>query len=79
MYQPRNTFDAGQSSSLPLNTAVLTFERTLDIVRRQWPLIASVVGVCLAVVVAYALTVTLLSGLMIAVYVFMLRRREAAA
>ncbi|MBR1177895.1 polysaccharide biosynthesis tyrosine autokinase [Bradyrhizobium sp. KB893862 SZCCT0404] len=58
MYQPRNTFDAGQSSSLPLNTAVLTFERTLDIVRRQWPLIASVVGVCLAVVVAYALTAT---------------------
>jgi succinoglycan biosynthesis transport protein ExoP len=58
MYQPRNNFEPGQPVTFPLNTAVLTFERVVDIVRRQWPLIATVVGCCLALVVAYSLTAT---------------------
>ncbi|QOZ47324.1 chain-length determining protein [Bradyrhizobium sp. CCBAU 53340] len=58
MYQPRNNFEPGQPLTLQFNTAVLTFERAVDIVRRQWPLIATVVGCCLALVVAYSLTAT---------------------
>ncbi|MDN4988154.1 AAA family ATPase [Bradyrhizobium arachidis] len=58
MYQPRSNFEPGQPLTFPFNTAVLTFERAVDIVRRQWPLIATVVGCCLALVVAYSLTAT---------------------
>ncbi|MGY8708861.1 AAA family ATPase [Bradyrhizobium sp. 18BD] len=58
MYQPRSNFEPGQPVTFPFNTAVLTFERAVDIVRRQWPLIATVVGCCLALVLAYALTAT---------------------
>src|SRR5436309_6981886 len=58
MYQPRSNFEPGQPVTFPFNTAVLTFERAVDIVRRQWPLIATVVGCFLALVLAYGLTAT---------------------
>ena len=56
MYQPRNTFEPSHGLGAPVNEAFLTFERILDIVRRQWPLISYVVIGSLALVLAYVLT-----------------------
>jgi polysaccharide biosynthesis transport protein len=55
MYQPRNVIEQGQGFRTPLNEAFLTFERLLDIIRRQWPLISYAVIGSVALVVLYVL------------------------
>jgi succinoglycan biosynthesis transport protein ExoP len=56
MYQPRTAFEPSSGFRAPLNEAFLTFERLLDIVRRQWPLITYTVIGAVAVVILYLLT-----------------------
>jgi succinoglycan biosynthesis transport protein ExoP len=56
MYQPRTAFEPSPGFRVPLNEAFLTFERLLDIVRRQWPLITYTVIGALALVLLYLLT-----------------------
>ena len=58
MYQPRTAFEPSPGFRAPLNEAFLTFERLLDIVRRQWPLITYTVIGALTVVILYLLTAT---------------------
>src|ERR1700722_19982889 len=56
MYQPRDRFQTQPSYSIALGTTMLSVERVVDILRRQWPLIASVVGGTLLLVIIYLLT-----------------------
>src|SRR6478735_8274091 len=56
MYQPRTAFEPSPNYRAPLNEAFLTFERLLDIVRRQWPLITYTVIGAVALVILYLLT-----------------------
>src|SRR5882757_777479 len=58
MYQPRNAFEPSHGNGLraPLDQAFLTFERVLDIVRRQWPLITYFVIGSVALIILYVLT-----------------------
>jgi len=56
MYQPRTAFEPSSGFRAPLNEAFLTFERLLDIVRRQWPLITYTIIGAVAVVILYLLT-----------------------
>lgn len=58
MYQPREQFQLHERSALDLAGATLNVERILGILRRQWPLIAAVVGGAFALVVVYLLTAT---------------------
>lgn len=55
MYQPRTAFEPSSGFRAPLNEAFLTFERLLDIVRRQWPLITYTVIGAVVVVILYLL------------------------
>ncbi|MBR0777392.1 AAA family ATPase [Bradyrhizobium diazoefficiens] len=56
MYQPRTAFEPSPGLRAPLNEAFLTFERLLDIVRRQWPLITYTVIGAVVLVILYLLT-----------------------
>ena len=56
MYQPRTAFEPSHGFRAPLNEAFLTFERLLDIVRRQWPLITYTVVSAVTLVILYLLT-----------------------
>jgi succinoglycan biosynthesis transport protein ExoP len=56
MYQPRNQFE-GPKFGIDLGTT-LTVERVVDIVRRQWPLIAAILAGTLALIIIYLLTAT---------------------
>src|SRR2546423_4610 len=58
MYQPREQFQLHEKSALELAGATLNVERVLGILRRQWPLIAAIVGGALALVIVYLLTAT---------------------
>jgi succinoglycan biosynthesis transport protein ExoP len=58
MYQPREQFQLHERSALELAGATLSVERVLGILRRQWPLIAAIVGGALALVIVYLLTAT---------------------
>jgi polysaccharide biosynthesis transport protein len=58
MYQPRDQFHALKKYGIEIGSTTLTVERAVDIVRRQWPLIASVVAGTLALVVIYLLVAT---------------------
>ncbi|MGH6710723.1 MAG: AAA family ATPase [Bradyrhizobium sp.] len=58
MYQPRDQFQALKKYGIEIGTTTLTVERAVDIVRRQWPLIASFVAGALALVVIYLLVAT---------------------
>ncbi|QPF87129.1 AAA family ATPase [Bradyrhizobium genosp. L] len=55
MYQPREQFHPSQKFAIEIGGAVLSAERVLDVLRRQWPLIASVLGGVMALVVVYLL------------------------
>lgn len=56
MYQPRVEFQNLQRQGIALGTSLLSVERILDILRRQWPLIVSIAGAALLLVVIYLLT-----------------------
>ncbi|MBR1249101.1 polysaccharide biosynthesis tyrosine autokinase [Bradyrhizobium sp. AUGA SZCCT0169] len=58
MYQPRDQFQALKKYGIEIGSTTLSVERAVDIVRRQWPLIASVVAGTLALVVIYLLVST---------------------
>ncbi|MCA6125507.1 AAA family ATPase [Bradyrhizobium sp. WSM 1704] len=53
MYQPREHFHPNHRFAIEIGGAVLSAERVLDVLRRQWPLIASVLGVVMTLVVVY--------------------------
>lgn len=55
MYQPRDQFHPSQKFAIEIGGAVLSAERVLDVLRRQWPLIASVLGGTMALVIVYLL------------------------
>ncbi|CAN7488749.1 AAA family ATPase [Bradyrhizobium sp. LjRoot220] len=58
MYQPRDQFQALKKYGIEIGTTTLSVERAVDIVRRQWPLIASIVAASIALVVIYLLVST---------------------
>ncbi|WP_448034099.1 GNVR domain-containing protein [Bradyrhizobium liaoningense] len=53
MYQPREHFQSGHRFGIEFGGAVLSFERVTDVLRRQWPIIATCVGASLALVILY--------------------------
>jgi len=53
MYQPREQFHSGHRFGIEFGGAVLSFERVVDILRRQWPLIAGAAGLSLMLVFIY--------------------------
>lgn len=53
MYQPRNQFETRQKFGIELGSTTLTAERVVDILRRQWPLVAAILGGTLLLVVVY--------------------------
>jgi succinoglycan biosynthesis transport protein ExoP len=58
MFQPRDQFQPRAKYAIELGGATLSADRVFDILRRQWPLIASIVGAALALVVLYLLAAT---------------------
>lgn len=56
MYQPREQFRSGHRFGLEFGGAVLSFERVADVLRRQWPLIATAVAASLVLVIIYLVT-----------------------
>ena len=56
MYQPREQFQPSQKFGIEFGGTVLSVERVVDVLRRQWPLIAMVVGAVMALVFVYLLT-----------------------
>ena len=58
MYQPRDQFQVHERSPLEIAGATLSVERVVSILRRQWPLIAAMVGGTMALVLVYLLTAT---------------------
>ena len=58
MYQPREQFHLQERSALDLAGSTLSLERIIGILRRQWPVIAGVVGVAVAIGLVYLLTAT---------------------
>lgn len=58
MYQPREQFHLQERSPLELVGSSLSLDRIVGILRRQWPVIAAVVGVALAICLVYLLTAT---------------------
>ena len=58
MYQPRDQFQPGQKFGIELGGTTLSVDRVLDILRRQWPLIAAIVAGTLVLVIIYLLTAT---------------------
>ncbi|MET3841223.1 polysaccharide biosynthesis tyrosine autokinase [Bradyrhizobium sp. OAE829] len=58
MYQPRDQIQSLKKYGIEIGSTTLSVERAVDIVRRQWPLIASIVAGTLALVVVYLLTAT---------------------
>jgi succinoglycan biosynthesis transport protein ExoP len=55
MYQPRDQFQPDQKSGIELGGTTLSVDRVLDILRRQWPLIAAILAGTLALVMIYLL------------------------
>lgn len=53
MYQPREHFRSGQKFGIEIGGTVLSFERVVDVLRRQWPVIAAAVGGSLVLVIVY--------------------------
>src|SRR6266481_5653726 len=53
MYQPREQFQPGQKFGIELGGTVLSVDRVLDILRRQWPLIVAIVAGFLVLVMIY--------------------------
>lgn len=53
MYQPREQFHSGHRFGIEFGGAVLSFDRVVDVLRRQWPLIAGSVGLSLTLVLIY--------------------------
>ncbi|KJC49494.1 chain-length determining protein [Bradyrhizobium sp. LTSP885] len=53
MYQPREQFHPSHKFAIEIGGAVLSAERVLDVLRRQWPLIASVLGGVMTLVLLY--------------------------
>ena len=58
MYQPREQFHLQERSALDLAGSTLSLERIIGILRRQWPVIAGVAGVAVAICLVYLLTAT---------------------
>jgi succinoglycan biosynthesis transport protein ExoP len=58
MYQPRVEFQNLPRQGIALGTSMLSVERIVAILRRQWPLIASIAGGTLLLVLIYLLTAT---------------------
>ncbi|MCP3380863.1 MULTISPECIES: polysaccharide biosynthesis tyrosine autokinase [unclassified Bradyrhizobium] len=58
MYQPREQFHLQERSAFDLAGSSLSLERIIGILRRQWPVIAGVVGVAVAICLVYLLTAT---------------------
>lgn len=58
MFQPRDQFQPRPKYAIELGGTTLSVDRVFDILRRQWPLIASIVGAALALVIAYLLAAT---------------------
>lgn len=58
MYQPREQFHLQERSALDLAGSALSLERIIGILRRQWPVIAGVAGVAVAICLVYLLTAT---------------------
>lgn len=53
MYQPREQFHSGHRFGIEFGGAVLSVDRVVDVLRRQWPLIAGSVGLSLTLVLIY--------------------------
>jgi polysaccharide biosynthesis transport protein len=53
MYQPREQFHSGTKFGIEFGGTVLSFDRVGNVLRRQWPLIATAVGGSLALVIVY--------------------------
>ncbi len=58
MYQPRVEFHPQHKSGLAIGGTVLSVERVVAILRQQWPLIATIAGGVLALVLIYLMTAT---------------------
>jgi len=58
MYQPREQFHLQERSAFDLAGSTLSLERIIGILRRQWPVIAGVAGVAVAICLVYLLTAT---------------------
>ncbi|WP_456621608.1 Wzz/FepE/Etk N-terminal domain-containing protein [Bradyrhizobium sp. P5_C12] len=58
MFQPRDQFQPRAKYAIELGGTTLSVDRVIDILRRQWPLIASIVGAALALVIIYLLVAT---------------------
>ncbi|UFW88713.1 Wzz/FepE/Etk N-terminal domain-containing protein [Bradyrhizobium barranii] len=58
MFQPRDQFQPRAKYAIELGGTTLSVDRVIDILRRQWPMIASIVGAALALVVIYLLVAT---------------------
>ena len=58
MFQPREQFQPRAKYAIELGGTTLSVDRVIDILRRQWPLIASIVGTALGLVVVYLLVAT---------------------
>lgn len=56
MYQPREHFQSGHRFGIEFGGAVLSFDRVADVLRRQWPIIATCVGASMALVIIYLVT-----------------------
>ena len=56
MYQPREQFQPRQKATVEIGGTVLSVERVLDILRRQWPLIAAITAGVVVLVLMYLLT-----------------------
>ncbi len=53
MYQPREQFHSGHRFGIEFGGAVLSLDRVIDVLRRQWPLIVGAVGLSLTLVLIY--------------------------
>lgn len=53
MYQPREQFHSGHRFGIEFGGTVLSVDRVIDVLRRQWPLIAGAVGISVILVLTY--------------------------
>lgn len=58
MYQPRDQFPPREKPGIEFGGTTLNVDRVMDILRRQWPLIAAITGGAVVLVLIYLVTAT---------------------
>jgi polysaccharide biosynthesis transport protein len=58
MYQPRDQFPPREKPGIEFGGTTLNVDRVIDILRRQWPLIAAITGGAVVLVLIYLVTAT---------------------